>query len=94
MYLTKEAMSIPLYVLGAILLVACIVLVIRLIKTLDKVDKILDNVDEKVNKLDGIFNIIDTSTHALAAANDKVVGFVVNSVKKIFNRKKEEDENE
>lgn len=89
---TNEILGVILSVLGAILLVVAIILLIRVVKTMNKIDKILDDVEYKMSKLNNIFNIIDTTTDAIAIMNDKVVGSVVGIIQKIFSRKKNKEE--
>lgn len=96
MEMYKEILPVILYVLLAILIVVLIVFIIRLINTLSKVDKVVDDVNRKVSKLDGVFNIIDTTTDALALFSDRITDFAVNKISNIFRsrKKKEEDTDE
>ncbi len=45
----NEVLPIVLYILGAILLVALIVLTIKLIITMDKIEKVVDNITVRLN---------------------------------------------
>ena len=90
-----ESLTILLYVLGAILLVVLIILGIKLIITMDKIQNTVDNINTKVNSLNGFFSVIDFTTNKLANVSDKVVETISEFIRKIFNRKKEEEyENE
>lgn len=86
-----ENLVIVLYVLGSILLVVLIILGIKLIITMDKIGKVVDNINTKVDSLNGLFSVIDFTTNKLTTISDKVVDGVTGLVKKVFNRKKEEE---
>ncbi len=86
-----ENLSIVLYVLGSILLIVLIILGIKLIITMDKINNLVDNINTKVNSLNGLFSVIDFTTNKLTMVSDKVVDGITGIVKKIFNRKKEEE---
>jgi len=86
-----ENMTIVLYVLGSILLIVLIILGIKLIVTMDKINKLVDNINTKVNSLNGLFSVIDFTTNKLTMVSDKVVDGITTFIKKIFNRKKEEE---
>lgn len=90
----NEVFPVILYFLLAILLVVLIILCIKAISTLSKVNKVVDDVNYKVNKLNGVFNIIDSTTDALALASDKVVSFVANGVSNLFSKKNKYKEEE
>ena len=90
-----EILPIILYVLGSILLVILIILGIKLIIAMDKIQTTVDNINTKVESLNGFFSIIDFTTDKLAMLSDKVVDSITAVIKKVFNRKKEEEnENE
>ena len=90
-----EVLPIVLYILGSILLVVLIILGIKLIITMDKIQNTVDNINTKVNSLNGFFSVIDFTTNKLASVSDKVVETITEFIRKIFNRKKEEEyENE
>ena len=80
-----------LYILGSILLIVLIVLSIKLIITINKIDDVVDDINGKVNKLNGVFQIIDTTTDALAGISDKVAESISFVVKKLFIRNKKEN---
>lgn len=83
-----------LYLLGATLLVVLIVLVIKLIYTVDKTNEILDDVDSKVKSLDGLFEVIDSTSNAIASLKDRIFDKIFGVIGKVGrkNRKKEEEE--
>ena len=87
-----EVLPIILYILGSILLVVLIVLGIKLIVTMDKIQAAVDNINTKVESLNGIFSIIDFTTDRLASISEKVVEAVTSFIRKVFNKKKEESE--
>ena len=90
-----EVLPIILYILGSILLIVLIILGIKLIITMDKITNTVDNINTKVNSLNGIFSVIDFTTDKLAGISDKVVEAISTFIRKIFYRKKEEEnENE
>ena len=90
-----EVLPIILYILGSLLLVVLIILGIKLIITMDKIQNTVDNINTKVNSLNGFFSVIDFTTNKLANVSDKVVETISEFIRKIFNRKKEEEyENE
>lgn len=88
----NEVFPVIIYFLLSILLVVLIVLSVKAISTLSKVNKVVDDVNFKVNKLNGIFNIIDTTTDALALASDKMVSLIANGISNIFSKKKKNKE--
>ena len=87
-----EILPIILYVLGSILLVVLIVLGIKLIITMNKIENVVDDITMKVESLNGFFSIIDMTTDKLALISDRVVEGVTSIIRKIFNRKKEEED--
>ena len=87
----EEALLILLYVLGSILLVVLIILGVKLIKTIDKISLLVDDINGKVKSLNGFFSIIDFTTDKLAMLSDKVVDTISTFIRRIFNRKKEEE---
>ena len=70
-----EVLPIILYILGSILLVVLIILGIKLIITMDKINLTVDNIN----------------TNKLANVSDKVVETITELIRKIFVRKKEEE---
>lgn len=89
-----DVLSILFYILLIVLVIALIILVINAIKTLDKVDKLVDDVSQKSQKLNGLFSIIDNTTDAVVSFSDKIVGALANVIGKLFNRKKESENDE
>lgn len=89
-----DTLAVILYVLGSILLVVLIILGIKMIKMMDKINITVDNINKKVDSLNGLFSIIDFTTNKLAIVSDKVAEGITVLIKKIFNKKMEEDENE
>lgn len=81
-----------LYTFGIILLIVLIILGIRLIQILDRCDKVIDNVEEKVNSLNGVFSVINKTSYGLSMISDKVISGVVGMISRIFNKKKDKEE--
>ena len=77
-----------LYVLGAVLLGALIVLVIKLIYSINRVNEILDSVERKMKTVDKAFNAVDRVVDSFSAATDKIVDGVAGLISKVFNHKK------
>ena len=86
-----EGLTIVLYTLGSVLLIVLIILGIRLIMTMDKINKLVDNINVKVDSLNGLFSVIDFTTDKLTGISDRLVEGVTYFIKKVFNRKKEEE---
>ena len=81
-----------LYVLGAVLLGALIILVIKLIDSVNRVNSILDSVETKMKTVDRAFGAVDRSVDSLSLAADKVVDGVASGISKVFsNKKKKKD---
>lgn len=85
----NEVLPVILYILGAILLVALIVLTIKLIVTMNKIDKIVDNITVKVGILDELFNVISMFTGKFAIVTDKMVDGLASLIEKLFKRKED-----
>ena len=85
-----------LYILGAVLLIALIVLVIKCMSTLKKINHVVDDVSEKAGKLDGVFNMIDNTTDVISSISDKLIDFITGAITGIFahKRKKKVEDNE
>lgn len=88
-----EFFSCIFYILLMVLTVVLIIFTVNAIKTLNKVDKLVDDITLKSTKLNGVFNIIDGATDAVVGFSDSIVGFFTNGLNKLFNRKRE-NENE
>ena len=87
----QEILSIILYALGSILLIVLIILGIKLIITMNKIEKITDDINSKLKSLNGFFSIIDFTTDRLATITDKFVDGVTSLIRRLFNKKKEEE---
>ena len=86
-------LTIILYLLGSVLLVALIILVLKLINTVTRVNNMLDEVDKRVEKFDRIFKVADVITDNMALVSDKVVDGISNFIRNIFNKRKRKEEN-
>ena len=85
-------MQFLLYVLGAVLLGALILLVIRLIYSVKRINSILDSVDSKMKTVDKAFGAVDRIVDSLSLAADRVVDGVASGINKVFsNKKKKKD---
>lgn len=85
----NEVLPVILYILGAILLVALIILTIKLIFTMNKIEKVVDNITEKVSTLDKAFEIVGIVTGKFTSITDKIVEICMSFIDKIFKRKDE-----
>lgn len=85
-----DVLPVILYILGAILLSALIVLTVKLIITMNKIEKVVDNITVKVQTLDTLFDMIGLVTGKFTSITDKVVDTVALLIEKIFKRKEEE----
>lgn len=83
----NEVLPVILYILGAILLVALIVLTIKCTITVHKIDKVVDNITEKVTALDGIFSIINVVSNKFTFITETIVNVVGSLIEKITKRK-------
>ncbi len=81
-------MQFLLYILGAILLGALIVLVIKLIYSINRVNFILDNVERKMKTVDKAFSAVDRLVDSFSLVTDKVVDGMSNAISKVFSHKK------
>ena len=87
-----EVLPIILYVLGAVLLVALIVLTIKLIYSVERINVLLDGVERKMKTIDKIFGAVDNVTDSVAALSDRIVDGVASIISKVFGRKKKRKE--
>ena len=85
----SEVLPVILYILGAILLVAIIVLTIKLTITIHKIDKVVDNITEKVTALDGLFSVVNAVSNKFTFITDKVVNIIYSLIEKITKRKED-----
>ena len=77
-----------LYVLGAVLLGALIVLVIKVVYSLNRINNILDSVESKMKTVDKAFGAVDRLVDSFSMVTDKVVDGVAMGISKVFNHKK------
>ena len=85
----SEVLPVILYILGAILLVALIVLTLKLTITIHKIDKVVDNITEKVTALDGLFSVVNAVSNKFTFITDKVVNIIYSLIEKITKRKED-----
>ena len=85
----SEVLPVILYIWGAILLVALIVLTIKLTITIHKIDKVVDNITEKVTALDGLFSVVNAVSNKFTFITDKVVNIIYSLIEKITKRKED-----
>ena len=85
-----DVLPVILYILGAILLSALIVLTVKLIITMNKIEKVVDNITVKVQTLDTLFDMIGLVTGKFTSITDRIVDTVALLIEKIFKRKEEE----
>lgn len=88
----NQVLPVILYILLAILIVVVIVFVLKLITILDNANVVVKNVENKINKFNGAFEAVDKACDALSFASDKISGLITTAIKKIIDRK--EDNNE
>jgi len=88
----NEVLPVVLYILGAILLTALIVLTIKLIIVTNKMEKVVDNITDKVRTLDGLFAVISNISNKVTMLTDKCVDNVALIVDKLFKRKDNRNE--
>ncbi len=84
-----EVLPVILYILGAILLVALIVLTIKCTITVHKIDKVVDNITDKVTALDGVFSIVSAVSNKFTFITEQVVNIVCSLIERITKRKGE-----
>ncbi len=77
-----------LYVLGAVLLGALIVLVIKIVYSVNRINSILDSVENKMKTVDKAFGAVDRLVDSFSAATDKVVDGIASGINKVFTRRK------
>lgn len=77
-----------LYILGAILLGALIVLVVKLVYSVNHINNILDSVEQKMKTVDKAFNAVDRLVDSFSSVTDKVVDGVAGMISKVFNHRK------
>jgi len=82
-----------LYVLGAVLLGALIVLVIKVVYSVNRVNSILDSVEHKMKTVDKAFGAVDRLVDSFSMVTDKVVDGVAMGISKVLNHKKKKSNN-
>ena len=87
-------MQFLLYVLGAILLGALIVLVIKLVYSVNRINSILDSVERKMKTVDKAFGAVDRLVDSFSSVTDKVVDGIALGISKVFNHKKKSKKEE
>ncbi len=80
-----------LYVLGAVLLGALIVLVIKVVYSVNRVNSILDSVEHKMKTVDKAFGAVDRLVDSFSMVTDKVVDGIANGINKVFSHKKKKN---
>ena len=90
----ESVLPVILYILGSILLVILIILGIKLINTMNKIEVVVDDINKKVKTLDGVFSVVDMTTDRLALLSDKMVDGIAFIIKKIFRKRKRDEEDE
>ena len=71
-----------LYILGAILLGALIVLVIKLVYSVNRLNSILDSVERKMKTVDKAFGAVDRLVDSFSMVTDKVVDGIASGKRK------------
>lgn len=90
----SSALPIVIYFLLIILLIILIIIGIKLIITMNKVEELITDVKNKLSTFDKLFNIVDVVGNRFSILTDTVVSFLTNSIMKIVNRKKHNDDEE
>ena len=86
-----EVLPMIVYILLIVFLVVLIVLGIRLISVVNRTDKLLEDVQNKVSSFDNIFKIIDFTSARLTTSLSCMIDAVVGFIKKIFNKRKDDE---
>jgi len=87
-------LQILLYVLGAGLLFALIILVVKLIFSVNRINFLLDNIERKMKTVDKAFTAVDRVVDAISFASDRFVDGLTSIVGKVFKKKKVKKESE
>ena len=80
-----------LYILGAVLLGALIVLVVKLVYSVNRINSILDSVESKMKTVDKAFGAVDRLVDSFSSVTDKIVDGLANGISKVFNHKKKKN---
>ena len=83
-----------LYVLGAVLLGALIVLVIKVVGSINRINSILDSVERKMKTVDKAFGAVDRIVDSFSMVTDKVVDGIAMGINKVFSHKKKKNKDE
>ena len=86
-----EVLPMIVYLLLIVLLIVLIILGIRMIAVVNRTDKLLEDVQNKVSALDSIFNLVDMASSKLTTGLASMIDVVVGFVKKIFNKRKDDE---
>ena len=89
-----DLLPIIIYILLIVLLVIGIYVLIRAINIANKIDVLLDNVEEKVNSLNGFFKVLNFTTDKITIVSERLMDGIVSVIKKLFHKRKEEDDYE
>jgi len=84
-------MQFLLYILGAVLLGALIVLVCKLVYSVNKINSILDSIENKMKTVDKAFGAVDRFVDSISVVTDRVVDGVASGISKIFSHKKKKN---
>ena len=86
-----EVLPMVVYLLLIVFLVVLIILGIRLISVVNRTDKLLEDVQNKVSSFDNIFKIIDFTSAKLTTSVSSIIDSVVGFIKKVFNKRKDDE---
>ncbi len=89
-----DLLPIIIYILLIVLLVIGIYVLIRAINIANRIDVLLDNVEEKVNSLNGFFKVLNFTTDKITIVSERLMDGIVSVIKKLFHKRKEEDDYE
>ena len=89
-----DLLPIIIYILLIVLLVIGIYVLIRAINIANRIDILLDNVEEKVNSLNGFFKVLNFTTDKITIVSERLMDGIVSVIKKLFHKRKEEDDYE
>lgn len=78
--------------LSSVLIVVLIILFIKLLYTTKKLDIILTDVQNKLNSVNGVFKVIDIVTDSISDLCDTIFLKTGSLIRKIFKKKKIEEE--
>ena len=79
------------YILLIVLLIVLIILGIKLIIVVDKTEKLMNDIQNKVSSFNTVFSLISLTSDKLTNGLSCVVDWIINSFNKLFNKRKEED---